>query len=67
MKNYLAVLFAVAEELAETAENNMPKLKKGETIINERFEKGVYCRETIYENKKFVAEFNFATRQMNFW
>lgn len=58
-----AVLFAVANELADEAKQNMPELRSGEETVREWFEKGVYYRKTKYKGKTFISQFDFKQRK----
>ena len=62
MKNSLTALIKVATELAELALNNMPKLKKGESIIREWLKDGIYCQERLLDGKTYLAQFDFKQR-----
>ena len=63
MKKAFMVLLAVAEELAELAKSNMPKIRNGEKIDREWFQNGVYYRETSYDGEIFRASFDFRQRK----
>lgn len=41
-----AVLFAVANELAQKAKDSLPELRDGEVIRREWLDNGIYCRKT---------------------
>ena len=42
----VAVITAVANELAEKAKSSMPELQNGEKILREWYKGGIYYRET---------------------
>lgn len=63
MSTAAAVLFAVANELADEAKQNMPELRFGEETVREWFEKGVYYRKTKYKGKTFISQFDFKQRK----
>ena len=52
-------LIAVATELAIHAKKNMPKLREGEIILHESYSNGVYRRETQFEGRIYLNEFDF--------
>lgn len=58
-----AVLFAVATELAQTAKEAMPELRDGEAVHREWLENGIYYRETSYNGRNFVSQFDFRQRK----
>lgn len=63
MSTAAAVIFAVANELADEAKQNMPELRSGEETVREWFEKGVYYRKTKYKGKTFISQFDFKQRK----
>lgn len=63
MSTAATVIFAVANELADEAKQNMPALRSGEETVREWFEKGVYYRKTKYKGKTFISQFDFKQRK----
>ena len=59
MKNAFDALYKVAEELAETAKQKMPRLRDGETTDREYLSDGVYYRETSINGEKYRAGYDF--------
>lgn len=59
-----AVLLAVAEELAQTAKDSLPELRDGEQIQREWYAEGVYYRETVFNGKTFLSQYDFKTREV---
>ena len=57
------VLLAVAAELSELAKNSLPALRDGETVCREWFENATLYRETDFNGQRFLAQFNFPTRE----
>ena len=51
MNAALESIFAVAEELAKLAKSSTPELRQGELIKYEYLKDGIYCRESVFENK----------------
>ena len=66
MLTFIMILRSVAEELAELALSSVPKIRSGEKIKREWLKDGVYNRETTFEGKNFLAQFDFKTRTSNF-
>lgn len=58
-----AVLFAVATELAEEAKAALPTLRDGESVRREWLANGIFYRETSYDGKKFISQFDFRQRK----
>lgn len=56
-------LLAVATELSELAKASLPKLRKGETVKREWLKDAIYYRETIWNGRKFIAQFDFRQRE----
>ena len=54
-----AVLFAVANGLAQTAKDSLPELRDGERIKREWFSDGVYYRETVFDGEIFTSQYDF--------
>ncbi len=63
MSTAAAVIFAVANELASKAKQNMPALRPGEETEREWFDKGVYYRKSKYKGKTFISQFDFKQRK----
>lgn len=63
MKTASTVLFTVAAELAKLAKEEMPKLQKGEAVIREGLENGVYFRDSIIDGKLFRNQYDFKQRK----
>ena len=57
-----AVLFAVANGLAQTAKDSLPELRDGERIKREWFSDGVYYRETVFDGEIFTSQYDFRQR-----
>lgn len=53
-----AVLFAVANELAQKAKDNLPELRDGEVIKREWLDNGIYYRETSHG----ISQYDFKQR-----
>ena len=66
MKSTALMVIQIAEELISLAKTSMPKLRNGEVVQREAFENGIYQRETVYENTRYVAEYNFRSRECRF-
>jgi len=66
MNAAVAVLFAVANELAELAKSEMPKLRDGERIQREWYENGIYSRETIFNGEVFISQYDFRERKVRY-
>ena len=58
-----AVLFAVANGLAQTAKDSLPELRDGERITREWFSDGVYYRETVFDGEIFTSQYDFRQRE----
>lgn len=58
-----AVLFAVATELANEAKSALPKLRNNEIVRREWLENGIFYRETSYQGKRFISQFDFRQRK----
>ena len=63
MNAALESIFAVAEELAKLAKSSTPELRQGELIKCEYLKDGIYCRESVFENKIYRAAFDFKRRK----
>lgn len=63
MTSAVAVLLAVAKELAETAKSSMPEMRDGEKVIHEWFEEGIYYRETELAGEIFVGQYDFRQKK----
>lgn len=63
MKSALALLFAVAAELADLAKSSMPEMRKNEVIKREWLEDGIYYRETVFNNETYQVQFDFRKRK----
>lgn len=59
----VAVLYAVAEELAQQAKESMPKLRENEKIRKEWLENCVYYRETTLDGKIYRSQYDFRQRK----
>ncbi len=59
-----AVLLAVAEELAQTAKDSLPELRDGEQIQKEWYAGGVYYRETVFDGKVYLSQYDFKTKEV---
>lgn len=66
MSAAIIILIRVAEELAELAKNSIPKIRNGEKICREWLKDGVYCRESLFNGKTFLAQFDFKTCTSSF-
>lgn len=61
------VLYAIAEELAKKkAMDSMPKLREGEEIQKEWYENGVYYRETRFDGKTYLSQYDFRQNKVSF-
>lgn len=58
-----AVIFAVAKELAEVARSSLPELRFGEKVCREWYRDGIYYRETVFNNRTFVSQYDFGQRK----
>ena len=58
-----AALFAVATELAKLARDSLPEMRDGEELRREWYEKGIYYRETAYEGKTIISQYDFRQRE----
>lgn len=58
-----AVLFAVAEELADEAKAAMPKLRNNERVQREWLDNGIFYRETSCQGERFIYQFDFRQRK----
>lgn len=57
-----AVLLAIAKELAQQAKDSLPELQDGEQVQHERYEDGVYFRETVLDGQVFLSQYDFRQR-----
>lgn len=55
----VAVLRAVANELAQTAKSSLPKLREGETVKREWLRDGVYYRESVLDGQTYTGQYDF--------
>lgn len=60
------VLYAIAEELVKKAMDGMPKLREGEEIQKEWYENGVYYRETSFDGKTCLSQYDFRQNKVSF-
>ena len=66
MKQTAKTIIQIAEELTDLAKTSMPKLRDGKVVQRETFENGIYRRETVYENTRYIAEYDFRSRECRF-
>lgn len=57
------VLLAIASELADAARENLPTMQECEYLVSERFENGIYYRETSCNGNTVISEFDFKERK----
>ena len=60
------VLYAIAEELAKKAMDSLPKIREGEEIQKEWYENGVYYRETSFDGKTYLSQYDFRQNKASF-
>lgn len=58
-----AALFAVATELAKSAKESLPEMRDGEELRREWYNDGIYYRETAYQGKRFLSQYDFRQRE----
>lgn len=63
MNTASAIIFLVAQELAKQAKDSLPALQCGEQIIKERYENGIYSRETTLDGDIFLSQYDFWQRK----
>lgn len=63
MSDRTSILISVANELVAQAKSKMPELRANEEITREWFGGGVFYRETDYENKLFLTEYDFRKKE----
>lgn len=57
-----AVLFAVANELAQKAKDSLPQLRDGERVRREWLADGVYYRQTELGGGTYLSKYDFRQR-----
>lgn len=58
----VAVLLAVAKELARQAKDSLPELQDEERVQCEWYENGVYFRQTVLNGQVFLSQYDFRQR-----
>lgn len=66
MEATVAVLRAVANELAQKAKASLPKLRENEKIQREWFDRGVYYRETNLNGDTYLEQYDFKQKSVGF-
>lgn len=66
MEATVAVLHAVAKELAQKAKASLPRLRENEKVQREWLDGGVYYRETNLNGNTYLGQYNFKRKSCDF-
>ena len=55
-------MLAVAKELAQQAQDSLPRIREGEQVRREWYKNGVYSRETMFDGEIVLSQYDFRQR-----